>query len=122
MLSKSPAYLRSQEQEESLASDFGGRTTIASGSKHEKGDFRVKKLIRGEAKNTGRSNFVVTRKMIESLELESFGHGEVPVIIARLNGTKEYPQDKEIAALPVWALQELVREIQEYRELTQEIY
>jgi hypothetical protein len=62
-----PSKRRAPKQERSLAAKLGGRTTSASGSKSEKGDVRVKGVLRVEAKCTRKKSFSVTLEMIEKI-------------------------------------------------------
>ena len=104
-LKQSPAYHRSPKQEKYLAEKFGGETTPASGSKHVKGDVRVSRCMRIEAKTTSSKSFSVTREMIDKLESHSLQAGEVPVIIVEF--LEKGKPVAEIAIVPTYALAEI---------------
>lgn len=75
-----PAYRRSSKQERQLAIKVGGRVTAGSGNQIEKGDVRVKGVLRIEAKTTQNKSFSVTIDMIEKIESAAATGGEMPVI------------------------------------------
>jgi hypothetical protein len=86
MFPKSPsgtqcvAKNRSRQQEKSIAIRLGGKTTKASGSKSEKGDVRLRKILRLEAKTTTKKSFSITQEMLDKIEDTAISSGEMPVI------------------------------------------
>lgn len=102
-----PSHQRAPVMEKELAVRFGGRLVRGSGSGSEKGDVRVEKLIRIEAKATKHGSFSITRNMVEKIENAALPSGEVPVIIV------EFLDDAgkvlhELAVLPTWAVQQTI--------------
>lgn len=86
-LKKSPSHDRSKHQERESAERFGGRVQKGSGCgpyQHNKADVRVTGVVRLEAKTTKHRSFSVTMAMVEKLEEETFGSGELPVIEVEL--------------------------------------
>jgi hypothetical protein len=101
------SYRRSRKQEKELATRLGGRKTAASGSKAEKGDVRVRGVLRIEAKTTKHKSFSVTLDMIEQIEQAALVSDELPCIVIEFNdgaGKKV----KEIAVVPTYVLDDLV--------------
>lgn len=96
------SHARSPKQEKELAKRVGGKTVRGSGSGKEKGDVRVHRVCRIEAKTTNKKSFSVTREMIEKIETAAICYGEMPVIIVEFNdnGVK----DCEVAITPTWVL------------------
>lgn len=79
---KDPSKIHAPRQEKRLAGVLGGRVTNGSGNQAEKGDVRVKGVIRLEAKCTRRKSFSVTREMVDKIEDAAAGCAseELPVI------------------------------------------
>lgn len=101
-----PSYRRAKVQEKELAKRVGGRTTMASGSLSEKGDVRLRRVLRIEAKTTKHKSFSVTLEMVEKIEDAALAADELPVIVVEFNdgmGRKV----KEVAVVPVYVLNEL---------------
>lgn len=97
------SYRRSRKQERELAGRLGGRVTAASGSKDEKGDARLKGVVRVEAKTTKNKSFSVTLDMVQKIEDAAVLSGEMPVIVVEFNdgcGRKL----KEVAIVPTYVL------------------
>ena len=101
-----PSYRRSKVQEKELAVRIGGRTTIASGSKYEKGDVRLRRVVRIEAKTTKHKSFSVTLDMIAKIEDAALACDELPVIVIEFNDNRG-GKVKEIAVVPVYVLDDL---------------
>lgn len=97
------SYRRSKKQEKELAGRLGGRVTVASGSKMEKGDVRVKGVLRLEAKTTKHRSFSVTLEMVEAIEDAAASSGEVPVILIEFNDSRG-KKVKEVAVVPSYVL------------------
>jgi Holliday junction resolvase len=97
------SYRRSRKQEREIAERLGGRRTAASGSKDEKGDVRVKGVVRIEAKTTKHKSFSVTLDMIRQIEDAALVSGEMPVIAIEFNDGKG-KRLKEVAVVPIYVL------------------
>lgn len=98
-----PSYRRSRKQEKELATKLGGRRTSASGSGDEKGDVRLKGIVRVEAKTTKHRSFSVTLDMIEQIEMAAVSAGEMPVIAIEFNDNRG-KKIKEVAVVPMYVL------------------
>ena len=97
---------RSKVQERSIAGRIGGAVTKASGAgAFEKGDVRVKGLVRLEAKTTQNKSFSVTAEMIAKIEGHALQAGEVPVMEIEIDNTNT---KQRVAVLPTWALDMLI--------------
>lgn len=97
------SYRRSRKQEKELATRLGGRQTAASGSKDEKGDVRLKGIIRVEAKTTMHKSFSVTLEMIKQIEDAALASDEMPVIVIEFNDSRGH-KVKEVAVVPTYVL------------------
>lgn len=100
---KSVAARRSPKQEKDLAVRLGGKVVRGSGRGNEKGDVRVKGVIRIEAKTTSKDSFRVTKKMAQKIELEAMSCGECPAIVVEFLGPDGKPEH-ELAVVPMWVL------------------
>ena len=105
---KSVAARRSPKQEKDLASRFGGKVVRGSGRGNEKGDVRVKGVVRIEAKTTSKASFSVTKEMLAKIEMEAISCGEVPAFIIEFLG-KDGKPEHEIAVVPTWVLNSLIQ-------------
>lgn len=108
----SPAHNRSKLQERETARRLGGVVVKGSGSGDERGDVRLRGLIRLEAKTTSRKSFSVTPDILDKLDNAVFGSGEIPIIQVELECGK-----RRVIIMPDWAL-ELVAEALQSRETT----
>lgn len=63
-----PSKRRAPKQERELAAKIGGKTTAASGSQSEKGDVRLKGVVRIEAKCTRRRSYGLSLDTFEKIE------------------------------------------------------
>lgn len=106
-----PSYRRSKQQEKELAGRLGGKRTVASGSKDEKGDVRLKRVIRLEAKTTKNKSFSVTLDMIRQIEDAALASDEMPIIVIEFNDGKG-KKIKEVAVVPMYVL-DLIRSSRE---------
>lgn len=97
------SYRRSRKQEKEIAARLGGRVTPASGSKQEKGDVRVKGVLRVEAKTTKHRSFSVTLDMVAAIEEAACSAGEVPAIVVEFNDSRGR-KVKEVAVVPTYVL------------------
>jgi Holliday junction resolvase len=96
------SHARSPKQEREIAKRMGGSVTRGSGSGNEKGDVRVYRVCRIEAKTTKNKSFSVTREMIEKIETAAMCNGELPALVIEFNegGRKAC----EVAVVPIWCL------------------
>lgn len=99
------SHRRAPRQEKELARRI--RTTVASGSKFEKGDVRYCGVVRIEAKTTKHRSFSVTLDMIDKIEDASIGAGELPVIVIEFNDGNGKPI-REVAVVPSYVLDTIV--------------
>lgn len=97
------SHKRAKKQERLLASRVGGRLTPASGAKSEKGDVRVKGVMRIEAKTTQKKSFSVTLEMIQKIEEAALTCDEMPVLIIEFIDEQGRPI-KEVAVMPTYVL------------------
>ena len=105
----SPAHQRSPHQERDAAKRLGGRVVKGSGSGPEKGDVRVKGVLRLEAKCTSKNSFSVTREMVRKIEEAALGAGEVPAIEIEFLDA-DGAVDARLLILPSYALDRLLNE------------
>jgi Holliday junction resolvase len=103
---QSPSHVRSREQEAELAAAFKGRRVRGSGCGNEKGDVRVERLVRIEAKTTKHNSFSLTRSMAQKIENAALPSGEVPVIIVEFQGEP----NMELAVVPRWAVLPIIQQ------------
>lgn len=102
----SPSHRRSRKQERELAKGYGGRITVASGSKTEKGDVRIRGLVRVEAKTTKHASFSVTLDMIRKIEEAALPAGEMPVLAIEFNDGRGN-KVAEVAVVPMYVIAHL---------------
>ena len=78
----------SQKQEKSVAKQFGGKTTPASGAKWaQKADVRTNSFL-VECKTTSKDYYSLTAKVWEKIEEEAIrDHGRVPLMVIDLNNS-----------------------------------
>ena len=95
---------RSYAQETEIAEAIGGKKTLASGSLDEKGDVRIKGVVRIEAKTTQYKSLSVTREMIGKIENAAVAFGEIPVIVVEFQNKNAQPVDS-VCVIPKWALE-----------------
>lgn len=101
------SHRRAPKQERELVQRLGGRRTSASGAKDEKGDVRIKKVVRIEAKTTKNKSYSLTLETIGKIEEAAVASGEMPVIVIEFNdgfGRKI----NELAVMPMYALETLL--------------
>jgi len=99
---------RSHNQETEIANEIGGRKTLASGALDEKGDVRIKGVVRIEAKTTQHKSFSVTREMIHKIEEAAVAFGEIPVIVVEFQNKNAQPTDS-VCIVPRWALEMITK-------------
>jgi Holliday junction resolvase len=106
---KSTAARRSPKQEKDIANRLGGKVVRGSGRGNEKGDVRLKGVLRIEAKTTSKDSFRVTKEMAEKIEMQAMSSGECPAIVVEFldkNGKPEH----ELAVVPMWVLNSIANE------------
>lgn len=101
----SNSHRRAPKQEKALAKRFGGAVTPASGARDVKGDVRVKKLLRIEAKTTKNKSFSVTLDMVQKIEQAAAMSGEMPAMVIEFNDGFG-KRIAEVALVPTYALDE----------------
>lgn len=101
------SYRRSRVQEKKLADRLGGRRTSASGSKDEKGDVRVRRLVRVEAKTTKHRSFSVTLDMVREIETAALTSDELPFILVEFINEQGKPI-AELCVVPSYVLDDLI--------------
>ena len=102
----SNSHRRAPKQEEKLSIRFKGVKTPASGSREIKGDVKVPKLLRIEAKTTKNASFSVTLDMVRKIEEAALSSGEMPAIVVEFNDGFGRAL-KEIAIVPMYVLDKL---------------
>jgi hypothetical protein len=105
---QSRAYWGSKKQEKGITKQLAGAREVArSGAGTTKGDVRVHKIARIEAKLTSADSFRVTKEMLEKINNAALCSDEIPVIIVgflKPGATQPSPQD-QVIILPLSALQ-----------------
>lgn len=101
------AQNRSPLQESELASRLKGRVTKGSGNKDEKGDVRVKGVLRLEAKCTESSSFRVTYDMVQKIEDAALGSAEMPVLLVEFMQNQGRAK-KEVCVVPKYFLDTVI--------------
>lgn len=107
--SSGQSHRRSKVQERELAKRLNGKTTLASGSKAEKGDVRKHGVIRVEAKTTKNKSFSVTREMVRKIEDAALPCNEIPAIVVEFIDEDGKPV-MEIAVLPTYVLEHICQD------------
>ena len=100
---KTPSHRRSEKQEKELAKRSGGQRVPGSGSGYQKGDVRVKGVVRIEAKTTKNDSFRVTRTMVNKITEAGMLHNELPVILVEFIDECGRPE-QEVLVMPSYAL------------------
>jgi hypothetical protein len=77
---RSDAHRRAPKQEAEAASRLSAATVRGSGSGWEKGDVRLRGILRLECKTTLAKSFPITREMVAKIEAAALPTGEVPAI------------------------------------------
>lgn len=100
------SHKRAKKQEKTLALRVGGRLTPASGAKAEKGDVRVRRVMRIEAKTTKNKSFSVTLDMIRKIEEAALSSDEMPVLVIEFIDEQGRPK-AEVAVVPTYVLESI---------------
>lgn len=100
------SHRHAPKMEREMAARLGGRTVRGSGSGKEKGDVRVKGLLRVEAKCTKRDSFSITGPMLDKIEAAAVGAGEIPAVVVEFVDEAGKPV-RSVAVMPMWAFEEL---------------
>lgn len=101
---RSPAHVRSKHQEEGIAKRLGGRATLASGALSEKGDVRVRRAVRVEAKTTTKKSFSVNLDMLRKIENAALTSDEFPAMEIEFL-RKDGKPIGAVAVVPVYVLE-----------------
>jgi len=101
-----PSHERAPAQEAELAKRFGGKVTRGSGNGNDKGDVRVKGVLRIEAKTTKHKSFSVTQDMLDKIEEAALTSAELPALVVEFN--EEGKPLRSVAVVPLWALDALI--------------
>lgn len=107
---KTVSHNHAPKQEKRLALVLGGKVTKASGASYEKGDVRVKGVVRVEAKCTTKKSFPVTRDMLDKIETAAIASGEMPVMVIEFLDPKG-KVEKTLAVIPMYALESLISDV-----------
>lgn len=107
--SRGKSHRNAPKQERKLADRVGGRLVPRSGAGHVKGDVRVQRILRIEAKTTQAKSFSVTREMIDKIETAAVSSGELPFIVIEFIDAAGRKL-KEMAVCPTWVLDTLREE------------
>lgn len=106
------AHRRSPKQEREMAKKLGGKVVVGSGSgKWEKGDVRIKDVLRLEAKTTTKQSFTITRDMIRKImdAALSSSKGEVPCMEIEFLSPTGKPEIS-VALVPSYVLLQIAAE------------
>lgn len=103
------SHRRSKAQERDLAKRLDAKTTLASGSKAEKGDVRKHGVIRIEAKTTKNKSFSLTREMVSKIEDAALPCNEIPAIVVEFIDEEGNPV-MEVAILPTYVLEHICQD------------
>lgn len=101
-----PSQVRAKKQERETAARLRGRLTPASGAKDEKGDVRVRGIVRVECKTTKHKSFSVTLDMAQKIEEAALSGAEIPVLLIEFNDNAGKSLG-ELAVIPSYLLEEL---------------
>ena len=104
---KTNSHIRAPKQEKQMAQRLGGETVKGSGCGFEKGDVRIKNVMRLEAKCTKNKSFSVTREMIEKIENAAMGAGEVPAMTIEFLDPNTGNPTHDVAVVPTYVLEML---------------
>lgn len=97
------SHARSPKQEKEIANRIGGKVTRGSGCGNEKGDVRIERVIRIEAKTTKHRSFSVTRDMLEKIEMTALCAGELPALAIEFI-TEQGKPIGTVCVVPEWVL------------------
>lgn len=100
------SHSRAPAQEESLAKRLKGMRTPASGAGDVKGDVRVRRVLRVEAKTTQHKSFSITLDMVRKIEAAAASGAELPAIVVEFNDGNGKPI-AEVAVVPTYVLDTL---------------
>jgi len=105
-----PSQNRAAKQESETAERIGGAVTHNSGAgAFEKGDIRIKGLVRVEAKTTKRASYSITRELIDKIEGHALQAGEIPAALIEVSNDDGA---RECYVVPKWAFEMLIEAVQ----------
>lgn len=105
---QSKAYHASSGLEKKLAKKVGGYRTSGSGNKLEKGDVRLRGVMRLEHKATQNKSFSVTREMLEKIELAARGCDEIPILVVEFLDERGASTGIQVAITPLRDILDLI--------------
>jgi hypothetical protein len=105
----SAAHRHAPKHEAATAKRLGGTVTAGSGNKHEKGDVRIRGVLRAELKCTTRNSFSVTRDILQKVEAAAAANKEIPAMEIQFLD-KEGTILDTFAVVPRWVLDLIVQE------------
>lgn len=100
---KKAAHSYAPKQEKKLAEKLGGKVVKGSGCGFDKGDVRIKGVVRIECKSTERNSFSVTDKIIRKIEDAATSAGELPFIQIDFI-TPQGKIKNSVVVCPLWVL------------------
>lgn len=103
-LNLTKSHKHAPKMEKAIAARLGGLRVKGSGSGAEKGDVRIKGVLRIEAKCTTRKSFTVTRDMIDKIEMAALASGELPAIEIEFINEKGQPTHR-VAVVSTYILE-----------------
>jgi hypothetical protein len=95
---------RSRLQEKELAKRVGGQRTVASGALDVKGDVRLKRVLRIEAKTTSKESFRVTTEMLGKIETAALASNELPAFVVEFTDARGKVRGS-VAVVPLYVLE-----------------
>lgn len=101
----SPSHQRAKKQEREIARRINGTLTPASGAGEVKGDVRLLRVARIEAKTTARKSFPITLDLVRKIEDAALPSGEVPVLVIGFNDDNGKNLG-EVCVIPMYLLEE----------------
>lgn len=100
------SHRRAPKQEHSLMQRVKGQLTAASGAKDVKGDVRVRRVVRIEAKTTRNKSFSVTLEMVRKIEEAAAAGAELPILVIEFHDGFGRPI-AEVAVVPTYVLDDI---------------
>ena len=98
------SHRHAPKMEKAIAKRLGGKVVKGSGCGTEKGDVRIRTIMRVEAKCTAKKSFTVTREMVEKIESHALASGELPAIEIEFLDPNGQPSHR-LAVMPTYVLE-----------------
>jgi hypothetical protein len=108
------SHIRAPVMEAETAKWRAGKTVKGSGAGLHKGDVRVKGIALIECKSTVHASFSVTRKLLDKIEAEAMGLGEIPAMEIEVDNSSSNPV--KVFVIPSWAVDLLFARLREAEE------